>query len=319
MKCKEPLGPRLLSVHNLQHYLDLMRAARGAIEAGRYAAFAKETLEAIDRHEHDASARSPGRRVYSGRRVFVVPSPRRGRGTGRRAPAPGPARFQFVTTRDGAPAVVDREVGEVMHPVIGPAVESERLYVAQSRLAARLAEAGGPLVLFDVGLGAGSNALAAWRCLRSAAGAGAGRWSSSASSASSAPSRWRSLRRAITRLGISAPRTRRRRARSSPGRHASAADVVAAPARRGAGGARRRARARRPRLLGPLLAEVQPGALDPRGLPHAARALRPARHGLHLQHRDVDPRGAAPRRLLRGHRRRQRAEGADHRRRRRSR
>jgi queuine tRNA-ribosyltransferase len=58
---------------------------------------------------------------------------------------------------------VDREVGEVMHPVIGPAVESERLYVAQSRLRARLAEGGAPLVLFDVGLGAGSNALAAWR------------------------------------------------------------------------------------------------------------------------------------------------------------
>ena len=49
MKCKEPLGPRLLSLHNLQHYLDLMREARGAIEAGRYAAFAREKLEAIDR------------------------------------------------------------------------------------------------------------------------------------------------------------------------------------------------------------------------------------------------------------------------------
>jgi queuine tRNA-ribosyltransferase len=73
-----------------------------------------------------------------------------------------------VTTRDGAPAVLDREAGEVMHPVIGPAVESERLYVAQSRLRARLAEGGGPLVLFDVGLGAGSNALAAWRASASA-------------------------------------------------------------------------------------------------------------------------------------------------------
>jgi queuine tRNA-ribosyltransferase len=50
-----------------------------------------------------------------------------------------------------------------MHPVIGPAVESERLYVAQSGLRARLAEAGPPLVLLDVGLGAGSNALAAIR------------------------------------------------------------------------------------------------------------------------------------------------------------
>jgi queuine tRNA-ribosyltransferase len=175
MKCKEPLGPRLLSLHNLQHYLDLMREARGAIEAGRYAAFAREKLEAIDRHEHDAAARSPGRKVYPGAvSMGNTPSPSPRERDGVREPpdltvspgggdgAEGP-RFAFVVTRDGAPAVVDRVVGEVMHPVIGPAVESERLYVAQSRLRARLSEAGGPLVLFDVGLGAGSNALAAWR------------------------------------------------------------------------------------------------------------------------------------------------------------
>jgi len=160
MKCKEPLGPRLLSVHNLRHYVDLMAAARRAIEAGRYAAFAAETLEAIDRHEHDASARSPGRRNFA--TVSAAPVAREEERTAAGA-GEGEPRFAFVTTRDGAPAVVDREVGEVMHPVIGPAVESERLYVAQSRLRARLAEAGRALVLFDVGLGAGGNALAAWR------------------------------------------------------------------------------------------------------------------------------------------------------------
>jgi queuine tRNA-ribosyltransferase len=48
-----------------------------------------------------------------------------------------------------------------MHPVIGPAIEAERLYVAQSRLRDQLAAPGPRLVLYDVGLGAGSNALAA--------------------------------------------------------------------------------------------------------------------------------------------------------------
>ncbi|MCX5730513.1 MAG: tRNA guanosine(34) transglycosylase Tgt, partial [Deltaproteobacteria bacterium] len=62
MKCREPLGPRLLSVHNLHHYLELMRAARAAIDAGCYGPFMRETLAAIDRHEHDASRRAPGRR-----------------------------------------------------------------------------------------------------------------------------------------------------------------------------------------------------------------------------------------------------------------
>ncbi|HEY2899125.1 MAG TPA: tRNA guanosine(34) transglycosylase Tgt [Polyangia bacterium] len=51
-KCSEPLGPRLLSIHNLHHYLDLMRQARDAIDAGEYAAFARARLLEIDRHEH---------------------------------------------------------------------------------------------------------------------------------------------------------------------------------------------------------------------------------------------------------------------------
>jgi queuine tRNA-ribosyltransferase len=149
LKCKEPLGPRLLSVHNLQHYLDLIRAARAAIDAGHYAAFARETLAAIDRHEHDPEAKPPGAR-----------------------PAPSEApRFEIVHT-EGGPAVRDRVAGEIMHPVVGAAAESERLYVAQSRLAERLAEGGEPLVLFDVGLGAGSNALAAARAARSAPAGG---------------------------------------------------------------------------------------------------------------------------------------------------
>jgi queuine tRNA-ribosyltransferase len=51
-KCREPIAPRLLSMHNLHHYLDLMAQARAAIDAGVYAAFARRTLAEIDRHEH---------------------------------------------------------------------------------------------------------------------------------------------------------------------------------------------------------------------------------------------------------------------------
>jgi queuine tRNA-ribosyltransferase len=136
VKCSEPLGPRLLSIHNLHHYLSLMRSIRAAIEEGRYTAFARETMEAIDRHEHDATRRRPG------------------------------ARFEIVVTQSGAAAVRDRDAGEVMHPGVGVAAESEQLYVAQSGLRRRLSEAGAPLVLLDVGLGAGSNALAAIRAAR---------------------------------------------------------------------------------------------------------------------------------------------------------
>jgi queuine tRNA-ribosyltransferase len=51
-KCKEPLGFRLLSIHNLHHYQTLMAEARSAIEAGDYARYAKQRLADIDRHEH---------------------------------------------------------------------------------------------------------------------------------------------------------------------------------------------------------------------------------------------------------------------------
>jgi queuine tRNA-ribosyltransferase len=70
---------------------------------------------------------------------------------------------EVVLTRSGARAMLDRNTGEVMHPVVGPLAEATRLYVEPSRLRQRLRAPGlQPLVLFDVGLGAGSNAAAAF-------------------------------------------------------------------------------------------------------------------------------------------------------------
>lgn len=69
---------------------------------------------------------------------------------------------EVVVTRAGEHSILDHLTGEVMHPV--GRVESDTLYVAPSRLAARLAEpTRTPLVLLDVGLGMASNALAAFR------------------------------------------------------------------------------------------------------------------------------------------------------------
>lgn len=89
---------------------------------------------------------------------------------------------EVVVTRSGVIAMRDRASGEVMHPM-GPAVEAHAVYVSPSGLEARLSmrdaagapgapgasrgpganEPESPLVLFDVGLGAGSNAIAAWQ------------------------------------------------------------------------------------------------------------------------------------------------------------
>ncbi|HTU62594.1 MAG TPA: MnmC family methyltransferase, partial [Polyangiales bacterium] len=70
-------------------------------------------------------------------------------------------------TRGGVPVMFDRATGEIMHPEVGPLIEVERLYISPSRLAERLSGAEQkPLVVLDAGLGAGSNAIAAWRTAR---------------------------------------------------------------------------------------------------------------------------------------------------------
>jgi queuine tRNA-ribosyltransferase len=74
-----------------------------------------------------------------------------------------PPLFEVVATRSGARAMRDRETGEIMHPLSGPLEEARSLYLGPSRLQQRLdAAESEPLVLLDVGLGAGSNAAAAW-------------------------------------------------------------------------------------------------------------------------------------------------------------
>lgn len=78
---------------------------------------------------------------------------------------------EVVQTRDGTPALRDRSTGELMHRT-GPLREGRRLYVDPARLEQRLREAAAePLTVLDAGLGAGSNALAAWHCSEALTGA----------------------------------------------------------------------------------------------------------------------------------------------------
>ncbi|MES1176150.1 MAG: MnmC family methyltransferase [Myxococcales bacterium] len=69
--------------------------------------------------------------------------------------------FELVTLRNGARAVRHLGHGEVMHPSVGPWQEAVALYAEQSRLVQKLTQDGPPLCVWDVGLGAGTNAVAA--------------------------------------------------------------------------------------------------------------------------------------------------------------
>jgi hypothetical protein len=76
--------------------------------------------------------------------------------------------FEIVTTRMGVLSIRDNISQEIMHNPVGPWVESNSLYIDQSQLRRRLGKnLDQELVIFDVGLGAGANALAALHCARS--------------------------------------------------------------------------------------------------------------------------------------------------------
>jgi queuine tRNA-ribosyltransferase len=71
---------------------------------------------------------------------------------------------EVITLKSGVQAIRHCASGQIMHCGTGPAIESRAIYIGPSRLEARLQEPSeDPLVIFDVGLGAASNALAAWR------------------------------------------------------------------------------------------------------------------------------------------------------------
>lgn len=74
--------------------------------------------------------------------------------------------FEIVTTTAGAISIKCCEVNEIMHNPVGPWPEANALYIQPSRLKERLATGQGDFVVYDVGLGAAANALAALHVAR---------------------------------------------------------------------------------------------------------------------------------------------------------
>jgi tRNA U34 5-methylaminomethyl-2-thiouridine-forming methyltransferase MnmC len=74
--------------------------------------------------------------------------------------------YKLVQLRNGARSIHSLEVGETMHPGIGPVAEAEALYVRQLGLVERVRLHAGVFTIWDVGLGAAANALTVLRSLR---------------------------------------------------------------------------------------------------------------------------------------------------------
>jgi len=73
-------------------------------------------------------------------------------------------RHEVHVFENGTASIRDQEAGETMHSQVGPETEARMVYIEQSGLADRLETGTGALVLYDVGMGIASNALAALEC-----------------------------------------------------------------------------------------------------------------------------------------------------------
>jgi queuine tRNA-ribosyltransferase len=149
-KTGEHLGWQLLGQHNLYFYHQLMREIRQSILEDRFLDLYREKRAFL--HESDADhpihKQKPKRKM-----AFHL------------------GNYEVHRAPEGFCSIRQISSGEIMHSRTPPMEEAQRLYVEQSNLAARLAlsaeesaETATALVIWDVGLGAAANALAAILC-----------------------------------------------------------------------------------------------------------------------------------------------------------
>lgn len=149
-KTSETLGWQLLGKHNLHFYHQLMREVRESILADRFLELYRTKREFLHESDRDNPVRDS------------KPKKRRSLARGN---------YEVHIAREGFASMRHRSSGEIMHSRTPPMEEAHRLYVEQSKLAERVRLADGelavsaePLVIWDVGLGAAANAMAAIQC-----------------------------------------------------------------------------------------------------------------------------------------------------------
>jgi len=173
VRANETLGAQLLTIHNLTFYHRLMREMRESILRDEFLAFYERKRHELIRPDDEHPNHPPLRN-----KAISTP-PRRGD-------------YEIVKNPSDTFSVRQISSGELMHSVNRPCDEANALYIEQSRLAQRLlrtperdsaredlatiessraiAEAKSSptkneeLVVWDVGLGAASNAMAAIAC-----------------------------------------------------------------------------------------------------------------------------------------------------------
>ncbi len=150
-KSGETLGWQLLGKHNIHFYHQLMREIRASILADNFLALYHAKREFL--HEVDADNPILPPRKNKPRQLSL-------------------GNYEVHIAREGFASIRHRASGEIMHSRTAPMEEARRLYIEQSHLAERLRESPEPLVIWDVGLGAAANAMAAIQCYEAQAALG---------------------------------------------------------------------------------------------------------------------------------------------------
>jgi queuine tRNA-ribosyltransferase len=147
VKSDEFLAWHLLGVHNMTFYHRLMREMRQSILRGDFVSYYEKKRLELVRTDEDNPSRTPKKsKTFRPTRL---------------------GNYEIHTSVRGFSSIRQISSGEVMHSVSPPGNEANKLYIEQSFLAARLLKLEAPadeLVIWDVGLGAASNAMAAIHC-----------------------------------------------------------------------------------------------------------------------------------------------------------
>lgn len=150
IKSDEVLGWHLLGAHNMAFYHRLMQEMRDHILCDDFLSYyEKKRIELVRTDEENPGC--PPKKAKSTQSVQ-------------------PARlgdYEMHRSAQGAFSIRQLSSGEVMHSVNAPSDEANKLYIEQSCLASRLVKqqaSADELVIWDVGLGAAFNAMAAIHC-----------------------------------------------------------------------------------------------------------------------------------------------------------
>ena len=151
-KADETLGWTLLTYHNLTFYHRLMREMREEILNNSFSSYYESKKLLLERSDNTSPA------------IIHRPRVRRHQ----------LGDYEVHVSDTGFHSIRQISSGEVMHPAIDPLHEAHQLYVEQPRLEAQLRlSTPDPLIIWDVGLGAATNAMAAIRCYESISEEGA--------------------------------------------------------------------------------------------------------------------------------------------------